>query len=510
MMKDGNMEIARRNFVASLVGAIGAAALMPSQANAARPDVRVKLWKKAEGRFPGGTRPNVLWIQTDEQRPDSLGCYGSAWAKTPVIDALAAKGTVFTECHVQSPVCVPSRSSMLFCKYPPELDIYENVKQFKDGYLDPAQKTWVNCLADAGYRTVSLGKWHTPNHPTWQENQLFDLFHEAADYYQLRGEFKGKESEYRVVNRQGERYPIIIGGIYPHHDYGVTPATYLTDLAVDKLQELQKGDQPWLLRVSYIWPHTPVLAPEPWDRLYDPQEVPSRAVNRAAYETRSAYDRWFADYQGGFKLDEKTWRQCAADYYGLCAHVDNQVGRLVQELERLGLLDGTIVAFNADHGRSLGEAGLCEKGTYDREVWRVPFVFSCPGLIPEGKTDAQLCELLDFGATITALCGVPLAEGMRGRNVFTSSAPEAVFGIIEIGDYRRAGVFNGKYRFDCTVAYKYALLPEAECDPNLFDLEADPHEEQNLAQNPEYAPLMKELYGRIRSWLKETDNTALF
>lgn len=500
----------RNFFTAKLiaVGALSATALLPQESPAERPDTVVKRWAKARGSFPAGTRPNVLWIQTDEQRPDSLGCYGSSWAKTPVLDGLAKRGTVFTECHVQSPVCVPSRSSMLFCKYPQELGIYENSKAFKDGFVDPAAKTWVNCMADAGYRTVSIGKWHTPNHATWQENSLFDLFHDVTDYYALRGNFAGKEAEYRVVNRKGDLFPIIIGGIYPYHDYGVTPATYLTDLAIEKLQELKKGNQPWLLRVSYIWPHTPVLVPKPWDKVYDPQEIPSRALNRAAYETRSAYDRWFADYQGGFKLDEKTWRQCAADYYALCAHVDDQVGRLMQELEKLGQLDNTIVAFNADHGRSLGEAGLCEKGTYDREVWRVPFVFSCPGLIPEGKTDAQLCELLDFGATITSLCGVPLQEGMRGRNVFTTASPSAVFGVIEIGAYRRAGVFDGKYRMDCTIAYKYKLTPESESDPNLFDLEKDPYEENNLANNPEYAPVVKKMYQQMREWLKQTDPKA--
>jgi arylsulfatase A-like enzyme len=97
---------------------------------------------------------------------------------------------------------------------------------------------------------------------------------------------------------------------------------------------------------------------------------------------------------------------------------------------------------------------------------------------------------------------------MRGRNVFTDSAPESVFGIIEIGPYRRAGVRNGKYRMDCTVAYKYKLLPETECDPNLFDVQNDPFEENNLAKNPEYAPEVKEMYQKLREWLKTTDPKA--
>jgi len=487
-------------------GAIGVAALLPASASAARPDKPAKLWSKAKGTFPDGKRPNVLWIQTDEQRPDSLGCYGSDWAYTPVMDELASRGTMFTECHVQSPVCVPSRTSMIFCKYPQELNIYANHPSFKDGFIAPSAKSWVNCMADAGYRTVSLGKWHTPNHETWQENTIFDLFKkEVCTYYGLEGAFKDKEKQYRVVHRPSEKASVVIGGIYPHHDYGVTPAEYLTDLSIDKMRELCADDQPWLFRVSYVWPHTPVLVPKPWDMLYNPDEIPSRAVERGDYETRSAYDRWFADLQGGFKLDKDTWAICAADYYGLCAHLDDQMGRLLQELEKLGQLDNTIIAFNADHGRSLGEAGLCEKGTYDREVWRVPFIFSCPGLIPEGKMDNQLCELLDFGATVAELCNVPLQAGMRGRSVFTEEAPEAVYGIIDIEQYRRAGVRSGKYRMDCTVAHNYKLVPEEECDPNLFDVETDPYEQNNLANLPEYAPILHEMYQKIQEWNRQTD-----
>jgi len=96
----------RHDFLTSnltAAGLLGAAAMIPSAAKAARPDTIVKRWEKAKGKFPGGKRPNVLWVQTDEQRPDSLGCYGSDWARTPNIDSVAARGTLFTECHVQSP-----------------------------------------------------------------------------------------------------------------------------------------------------------------------------------------------------------------------------------------------------------------------------------------------------------------------------------------------------------------------------------------------------------------------
>ncbi|MCL4402460.1 MAG: sulfatase-like hydrolase/transferase, partial [Acidobacteria bacterium] len=108
---------------------------------------------------------------------------------------------------------------------------------------------------------------------------------------------------------------------------------------------------------------SPVLVPRPWDKQYDPAEVPCRAGNRQAFETRARYDRDFAASQRGLDIPLETWRRIAADYYGLCAYVDHEVGRLMQVLDQLGLAGNTIVAFNADHGKSLGEAGLCEKGT---------------------------------------------------------------------------------------------------------------------------------------------------
>lgn len=475
--------------------------------HAFRPDSdKAGMWTPKTSTGNTSTKPNILWIQTDEQRPDSLGCYGSEWAHTPNLDALAKRGTTFTECHAQSPVCVPSRTSMMFCKYPQETEVYDNNKWGRDGFISPETPTWVNLLRNNGYHAVNLGKWHTPNHPTWDENVLFDLFPEVTGYYELGPDYKKDEERLRVIQRPSERDPIIIGGKYPYHDWGVTPSSYLTDLALDKIDELNQNVEPWLLRVSYIWPHTPVLAPEPWDRLYDPKTIPNHALNRDAYNGRSDYDRWFADYQGGFKLSREEWAQCAADYYGLCSSIDYEVGRLIQYLDQQGLADNTIIAFNSDHGRSLGEAGLCEKGTYDREVWRVPSIISSPGSVPVDSVDDGLCELMDFGPTICALCDVEMAEGMRGRDLFNTEAPESVFGIIDIGPYRRAGVRNGKYRMDCTVAYDYKLRRREDWDPNLFDLSNDPLEDHNLAKHPEYKDILDSLYDELENWLIETDS----
>jgi choline-sulfatase len=454
-------------------------------------------------------RPNVLWIQTDEQRPDSLGCYGSDWARTPNLDRLAAQGTTFTNCVAPSPVCVPSRTAMMFCKPPQQTGVMDNDAWGRDGIIDPAIPTWVNLFANAGYRTINMGKWHTPNHPTWQENNFFDIFHDVCGYYGLGHCFTGAEESLRLVQRP-KSDPIILGGKYPHHDWGENPASFLTDLAVDRLSQLSgENEEPWLLRVSYIWPHTPVLAPDPWDRVYDPSALPWCADRLGAYRTRSAFDRQFADMQGGLQMDEATWRRCAADYYGLCALIDAEVGRLMRSLVKHDLLESTIVVFTSDHGRSLGEAGLCEKGTFDNEVWRVPLIIRQPG---DGASAGRILRhpvsLMQLGPTLMRLCGISPAKNIADDFLFDEMDDGVVFGLIRHGGTIRAAARNASFRYDCTVSEEGAPVPAERSDPNLFNVVEDPAEMTNLALRGHHE-VLSEMRGKLVSWLQRTAHPDL-
>lgn len=460
------------------------------------------------------SRPNIVWIQTDEQRPDSLGCYGSEWAKTPHLDALAERGALFLECHVQSPVCIPSRTSMLAGKYPQELNVMGNFQieggkiSNQPGLLPDGFKFFPNLFADEGYSTANIGKWHTPRHKTWQDDQLFILFDDVTGFYAL--DEKYNEADYRVVKRP-KGSSIIIGGVYPEQPDGANPSSHVTDMAIKWLRDyVEKNEgKPFLLRVSHLWPHTPVLVPEKWDGFYDPDEVLCNPNNKKVFEERSEYDRTLAKGHGGMELSEETWKQNAADYYALCAYVDSEVGRLLDALDELGLTDNTIVAYNSDHGRNMGEYGTCEKNTFDREVWRTPFILAGPG-IPEGLKTDELCELLDFGPTLCGLADIPYPVEKHGRALFNSEAPDAVFGIIQTWKlWTRVAVRTEKYRYECTLAYhnqfadRQHRIEEGDFDPNLFDLENDPMEQHNLVNNPEMAPVIKELHARIEQWLKE-------
>lgn len=440
-------------------------------------------------------RPNILWIQTDEQRPDSLGCYGSAWAKTPHIDALASRGVVFRNAVCQSPVCVPSRASQFTGLYPQECSALHNDDchhPFPAGVV-----TFNDVLRDAGYERANFGKWHAPTHDLWDVHDGPVNIGEYAGYFELNETYN--EAAHHVIKRPGST-PIILAGTYPCDEDN--PSKRCTNLAVDFMTARRDSDRPWLCRVSHNWPHTPVLPPRPWDTLYDPDELPIRRFDSQAYATRSAWDRRSADNQAMRALSEQQIRQIYKDYFGLCAYVDHEVGRLLAALDELGLADNTIILYQTDHGKNLGEWGAGEKGNFDREVWRVPFIWSAPQAhVPQGQVREDICEVLDTGRTMLALAGLAdkTPEQFRGRNLFdASAAPEAVFGQINYQTMRVA-MRTQRYRLDVTFSEQGRHVGRENYDGNLFDLQADPLERVNLYNDPAHAALRDNLLTQLES-----------
>lgn len=471
--------------------------------------------------------PNILWIMTDEHRPDSLGCYGSAWAKTPHLDALAARGVTFTRAYCQSPVCVPSRTSQMCCRYPQEVNTLVNQACDHPDVLPPGTRMFTEVFADAGYHTVNHGKRHIASchAPSWREHHSVITDGRYAGCWDLNEQFD--EAAYHVVKRPGLEH-VIIGGTYPG-SVEDNPSRLITDRAIEFLAHHDR-DRPFLLRVSHNWPHTPVLPPRPWDELYDPDELPIRYYDAEAVAGRSAADRQAAAAHRMADLTRDQMRQIWKDYFGLCSYVDHEIGRLLAAVDRLGLRENTIIVFNADHGRMLGEFGTGEKGVFDDQSWRVPLIFSWPGHLPEGQVRDDLCELIDFGPTLMNLAG--LEDGpvddfrgrARGRDLFDASqpAPQAVFGQIHMPDsgaplFRRifgdkghgpmrVGVRTPRHRLDLT--YMAGGRRLACDDGNLIDMQDDPGERRNLFHDPAHRPTRDHLLGLIDAWFAGLDKPA--
>ncbi|MCL5270528.1 MAG: sulfatase-like hydrolase/transferase [bacterium] len=453
-------------------------------------------------------RPNILWIQTDEQRPDSLSCYGSAWAKTPALARLAARGTVLQNAVCPSPVCMPSRGAQMACRYPQEIACLLNVPPSTP--YPPGTVTFPEVFRAAGYQTTSFGKRHTPRHEIWEDGATDHiLYTQYTGYFGLNEKYR--HEDYHVILRL-DHYHHILAGTYPGGDDNASRG--LTDQAIEYLRARRPVDRPFFLRVSHLWPHTPVLAPPPYDRLYSPDELPVRYFDPEVLRQRSGFDKALAARDRLGDLSREQIGQIWKDYMGLCAYIDREVGRLLDVLNETGLEENTIVVYSSDHGKMLGEWGAGEKDIFDSEVWRVPFVWSWPGHIPEGAVRAEPTELLDMGPTLLGLAGLTdrRPANWHGRDLFRDPAPDAVFGVIRPEWYyrddplgMRVAVRTARWRMDINWPMGRGRPTHQYMDGNLFDLEADPQETRNLWNEPAHAAVAEELVGKIEAWLERTD-----
>jgi choline-sulfatase len=385
--------------------------------------------------------------------------------------------------------------------------------------LPPGTVAFPEVFADAGYATASFGKTHTPPHETWQENRSLVNLDQVSGYYGLNEAYD--EDRYHVIKRPGGT-PIILAGAYPvAHGH---PSQVITDEAMDWMRA-RSADRPFLLRVSHNWPHTPVLAPPPFDSLYDPDEIPIRFYDEDAYADRADYDRRLADIWRMRELSREQVRQMWKDYMGLVACVDHEVGRLLSALRELGIEEETVILFSADHGKSLGEWGATEKGFFDSEVWRVPFILAGPGVEARGTRRTDVCELIDTGRTLLSLAGLDVPASFRGRNLVADRDPAPGAGFAQIGwpdgsapllkalDIKlgptaaamRVAVRTQRYRMDVTWIRDGRRLTIAEADGNLFDLETDPDERVNLWRSPKAQPIVRELWQALAGWFDSLD-----
>lgn len=460
---------------------------------------------------PALPRPNVLWLMTDEQRPDSLGCYGSDWAKTPNIDRIAAQGTVFLNAVCQSPVCLPSRSSQLSGRYPQEFCCLNNmIEAAGEGY--PAGYTsFPRILEEAGYSTANFGRFHNLDPHSFAHNEIHmdGSMPECAGVFDL-GEGL-KDEDYHVIKRPGKHHrPLIIAGTWPGKE---TPSSRAADGAIGFLQN-RKDDRPFLLRCSFCFPHTPTMAPPPYDQLYNPDEIPIQWFDVEARNGRSDYDRVYADLHRMDELDEAQVRQLWKDYMGCCAYVDHQVGRVLSALEAAGELENTIIMYSSDHGKSLGEWGTGEKGTFDSEVWRVPFIWSWPGRVDQGVVRREPAEIIDTGRTLFGLLGLSdtLPKSWRGRDLFAdTNGCGASFGVIrppieDIPDFpahlMRVAIRTERWRMDLNWPLNGSRPADEETDGNLLDLVADPLEKMNLFKDSGSVDIVAELKSLLEGWMQ--------
>jgi len=450
--------------------------------------------------------PNVLWIMTDDHRPESLGLSGPAGPKTPHIDRIARRGVHFRHAFSQGPICTPSRSSIITGRYCHAIGVTSNGNR-----LAPDAPFLTRPLQEAGYQLVNVGK--KPPSP-----RIFDVHVRPPGYggpgatpYELKPEFAGRDKELGVLHLK-EEFPVIIAGRYPLAADQTEPAITVTNA----IRQIEGGlEAPWMLRVSIIAPHTPVLAPEPFDTMVDPAEVAFQAPTDDELAAKPRYEREMLQHcQGGLHLSEEQVRRARACYHGLVSHVDDQIGRLLAAMDERRLLDDTLVVITSDQGVCLGEHGLFMKRNFYEQSAGGILIVSWPGRLPEGKAIDDPVELVDVMPTVLDAAGVPTPSTVQGRSLLPMIAGrepgrDAAFCEIDFTkpQFERYYLPNSRRVMVRTREWKMSYFVDRSGDArdgDLYHLADDPDEVRNLWADKTYADVVARLEARVRRWDDQT------
>ena len=440
--------------------------------------------------------PNILWLMTDEQRCDSLGCYGSDRAHTPHIDALARDGVLFSHAVTPAPVCVPARTSILTARYPNQTGVWHNS-------LD-LQKPLPNLMSlfhDAGYRTASFGKQHYAGAGSAFEQEAGGCLSPHVHYFGYDARYE--ETAYDVVKYPGTIYNWVFGGRYPAEPLERTEWEAVA--FAKQWLEQNDGDDPFFLRVSFNGPHTPVVPPAPFDRIIDPKAI--RFPEEAEHLPGDS-PAWLAQEltkcADASVLSEEQIRKMRRYYYGETAFLDNLFGQLLNWMESRGFLDDTIVVYVSDHGTHLGDYGLVQKQTFFEPVVNVPFIFRYPRKLSAGARIQTPVEIHALLPTLAEIAGIATPPDGCARSLadalVTGREPEArpVFSAFTLASFRPHIQHDGRLVMVRDGDWKLSVCLDPEPhDITLHNLAEDPLERVNLAEDDACRNRRGELLGLV-------------
>lgn len=502
--------------------------------------------------------PNVLLLMADQLRADALGFAGNPIVRTPNLDRLAARGVVFENIFVQTPVCMASRASIFTGRYP------RSIRVPSMGVLPPTETTLGEELRRAGYATGLFGKLHfTPMGFTTRtlghdyetndatpfleaagilsaatraavEDPLkrhygFDVSKGAGDhtwghYLDWLRQTAPEHvphfvSENWGLGRDGVTYgdtppatrlfrPTVTDFFDSHVPAEVHPSAWMVQETLSFARANQS--RPWFAHTSFVDPHHPFNAPVPYNRLYSPHEMPvPDEFDREACFPPGLPEAVVAQIQKTAGCGPEFWQWARANYYGMVSHIDWCVGQLLDGLEALGELDDTLIVFTADHGEYVGDHRLLYKGSLHFDgIMRVPFVVTWGaggGLVQGGRRVDELVQQIDIYPTVLSLLGLPIHAGVQGKNLsgMLAGSPHAGYDRVTC---ELDQLPSPNYVPSQTIRsgeWKLSYFPVARTGM-LFNLLDDPAERRNLFFEPGCAHVREELLRDLVQHLYET------
>ena len=481
------------------------------------------------GRRPLSRKPNILWICPDMLRYDAIGSLGNPYISTPNMDRLVSEGVAFTRAYCQNPVCTPSRASFLTGRYPFATGVVANGNEC----FPSEEKLVTKTLAEAGYDCGLVGKLHLA--AAFERKPLPDGTSRAVTRTEVRAEdgyrvfhwnhdpmnvWQEGDEYHRWIERQGVNLAELRkNGAIPEH---LHQSTWCADRAIDFIE--REGNTPWLLSVNMFHPHGPWDVPIESVKHFDVDTLPGPLFRESDLGMQNDHLKDVAllgassgsvrpeefpnetlnSNQGGLgSLRGNRGKLFQAAQWACVELVDRQIGRILGALAASGQAENTVVILHADHGQPFGDHGILSTGCRFYEcITHIPLVFSWPQHFMEGLRARGLVELIDLAPTLHDLLGLPVPEEMHGQSLLPVLSGRADPDTIKEGArceyYFSSGYFSDR-RAQCTYGtmyrderYKLCVYHGVDVG-ELYDLENDPGEFDNLWDSPEHADIKHRL-----------------
>ncbi len=444
-------------------------------------------------------RPNLLYIHSDQHSPHVTGCYGNDLVETPNLDRLAASGVMFDNVYCCSPICVPSRMSMLSGRHPYQNEVWTN-----EHALDSRIPTIAHAMGAAGYQPELVGRMHAVGPDQLHGYAARFVGDHGANYPGNPGPERGILSvtagpHHLSLERSGPGQ-----SAYQVHDEDVTAVTIarLNRLGVQKRAGLLK--QPFSISVGLMLPHPPYVArQEDYDRYADSMPLPGKSAPPP--DEQHPFLRWWRQSTGIEVMDNGEVRRARAAYAGLVYRTDAMIGQILNALVENGLDDNTLIIYTSDHGDMQGEHGLFWKHVFYEESVRVPLILSWAGRIPPQQRCQQVVSALDVAATMLDAMEAPSLPNSAGRSFLSQ-----IEGLHEVPAWENVafseyctdkfGPPEGAYhRMIRREEWKY--IHYHEHPSQLFNLREDPDELFDRSDDPGCRSILQDLRGEVlRDW----------
>ena len=433
---------------------------------------------------------NVLFLISDDLKASALGCYGNEICQTPNIDALAEQGMVFERTYCQGTVCGPSRRSFMYSRYTGDTGI-----------------TLGKHLIDQGFYSARVGKIFHMRVPgdiiagtngddvenTWTErfNSQGSEAHTEGLYRLLNQNISTRDPE----NRQSTRMPFrMYASVVSDGDGSEQPDSKAAAKAVELLGQRAESEDRFFLATGFVRPHYPSVAPKAYFEMYPLESIPAPHVPEGDLDDIPKLGiSKMTDESSGIGQYPDNIRQMWADYYATVTFMDEQVGRVMAELDAKGLRDSTLIIFTSDHGYHLGEHHLWQKGNFHEDSARVPMIISAPGMKP-GRT-TSMAELVDIYPTVCELLGVKIPDHVQG----TSQVPVLKDPAVSVKSFSITldGAGHGLR------APKWAYMRYKDGTEELYDMINDPGQFTNVSDREEVRGQKLDLIEQLDQFVKK-------